>query len=294
MNLMKLEIIELLDKHKKITTVAEILELKQPTVSFHMKSLEQELGVRLFETRSGGTTLSEAGRALCHYATKINALAREAKRIVREFDELGRGTLNIGASYVPGTYILPKIIGSFTKEYPRISVSLMIRTAPVIQEMLLAHEIDVGFISTEPLHSIELDSETLCEDELVVIFAPGHKFSRCAQLVPDLLNGEPFILHSKESATRQMTEKWGKVNQIRIHQHMEADSLESIKQLVMLGEGISFASRLAVHREVERGEIRCLPIPNQVQTRSIVCIHHRDRWQSSMMTAFHNHLKRIY
>lgn len=75
LSLLKLHIVELLNKHHKITTVAELLGLKQPTVTFHMKNLEREFGVKLFDTRMGKIILTDAGNALLHYATKINALA---------------------------------------------------------------------------------------------------------------------------------------------------------------------------------------------------------------------------
>ena len=91
MNLMKLQIVELIDRHHHMTSVAEILGIKQPTVTFHMKSLEEELQVRLFESRSGKTFYRgwTSSAALCG---KINALAKESERVVREYDSLYRGT----------------------------------------------------------------------------------------------------------------------------------------------------------------------------------------------------------
>lgn len=91
MNLLKFQIVELLDKHRKVTAVAEVLGLKQPTVTYHMKSLEQEYGVKLFEPRMDKVILTEAGRALLHYAGKINSLAAEARRTAQEYGTPGRG-----------------------------------------------------------------------------------------------------------------------------------------------------------------------------------------------------------
>lgn len=294
MNLLKFELIELIEKHKKTTAVAEQLSLKQPTVSFHMKNLEQEFGVPLFESKSGKTMLTEAGQALHHYAVRINALAHEAKRVVKEFDKLDRGSLKIGASYVPGTYLLPKAIGSFNRLHPGIRLSLVIRTGPVIQDMLLRHEIDMGFISSEPLDRQELIGQTVCEDTLVLIFSPAHPFSRYGEVLPEQIAQEPFICHSMESATRQMTEKWRQQNGIELNRHMETDSLEAIKQIVMLGEGISMVSRLAVEREVERGDLKYLDIPHSNLKRHIYSIVNRSRYPSSMLTAFLEHMDSLH
>ncbi|MFH5186014.1 LysR substrate-binding domain-containing protein [Paenibacillus sp. TAB 01] len=290
MNLLKLQIVELLEKHKKITLVAEALNLKQPTVSFHMKTLEQELGVQLFESRAGRVLLTEAGRSLYHYSVKINSLAQEAERVVKEYDHLGRGSLKLGASYVPGTYILPRMLSSFAKSYPRIHLSMVVKTAPVIREMLLNHEIDIGIMSCEPFQLPPLAGETFCEDELVLICSPQHKLARSPQLFPDQLEEVPFVLHSQESSTRQMTMKWAQSNRIELNGQLELDSLEAIKQTVLLGESVSFVSRLAVASEVERGELTFRPIPQNPFKRYVYYAHNLDRRASAVMDSFIEHL----
>ncbi|NEW08391.1 LysR family transcriptional regulator [Paenibacillus sp. SYP-B3998] len=290
-NLTKLQIIELLDKHKRITAVADHLDLKQPTVSFHMKSMEKDMGVQLFYAKAGKVHLTEAGQSLHHYAVKINALAQEAERVVKEFDERGSGLLKIGASYVPGTYVLPAILSQFSKRYPKISISLTVRTSPVIQDMLLNHEIDIGIMSSEPFQWAPLIGETLCEDELVIFFAPAHRLSRLETLYPDQLNDVPFILHGQESTTRSMTLKWAKSQGIELRPVMEMDSLEAIKQAVMAGDGVSFISKLAIAKEVQRGELTYRPIPLNPFKRYIYFTYNEDRLRSSFFDSFFDHLR---
>jgi DNA-binding transcriptional LysR family regulator len=286
MNLLKFHILELLEKHKKITAVAEELGLTQPTVSFHLKNLEKEFGVQLFEALSGRILLTEAGQSLLHYAVKINSLAREAGRAVKEFDTLGRGILIIGASYVPGTYILPGILSGFSNIYPQVSISLTIRTMPVIQEMLLNHQIDIGIVSTEAMRLSTLKSEKLCEDELVVIFSLSHPFAGYSQLKPEQLGEMPFILHGQDSSTRRMTIKWAEDNQIKLNGHMECDSLEAMKRMVMSGSWIGFISRLAVKEEVERGQLRYHTIPHNSFKRNVYYCYNPERRQSALLNRF--------
>ena len=85
-NLIKFQILEELYKSKKITAVAQALNLKQPTITFHLKAMEKEFGIKLFENRYGKIFLTEAGEALYHYAAKINALTLEAARVIKEYD----------------------------------------------------------------------------------------------------------------------------------------------------------------------------------------------------------------
>lgn len=291
LNLMKFRIVELLAQHHKITHVAELLELKQPTVTFHMKNMEREFGVQLFESRANKIYLTEAGEALRHYAQKINVLAQDAERVVKEFNKLERGSIRIGASYVPGTYILPAILSSFAQEYPQIMISLVVKTSPVIKDMLINHEIDIGIISTEPFQLPPLVSEMICEDDLVVILSPHHPLTKYPELNPALLAKVPFILHGPESSTRHLTDKWALAHNMMFHAHLEMDSVEAIKQSVMLGNSAAFISRLAVNKEAGLGELEIRPIPNNSFKRFVYLSYNQERRQSALIAQFTQHLQ---
>ncbi|GAB1158543.1 LysR family transcriptional regulator [Paenibacillus illinoisensis] len=286
MNLIKLQIVELIDKHHHMTSVAEILGIKQPTVTFHMKSLEEEMGVRLFESRSGKTFLTEAGQALLHYCVKINALTQEARRVVQEYDSLYRGTLHIGASYVPATYLLPPMLNTFSREFPGIRIVLSVKPSPVIREMLMRHQIDLGVISSEPFVGPILQLDPLCADDLVLICAPQHALASREVLEPDHISQIPFALHGNESSTRRLTNQWLEQHAVRLRSTVEMDSLEAIKQLVLLGGHISFMSRMAVQWEEQHGLIQVLPIPGDQAPRHIYMVHNKDRHPSVQMNRF--------
>lgn len=290
LNLLKLRIVELLEKYNKITTVAEILDLKQPTVTFHMKNMERDFGVKLFDTRMGKIILTDAGYALHHYAIKIGALASEAQRAVIEFDALRKGHLQIGASYVPATYLLPVMIHRFSNEYPGIHISLSVKPAPVIREMLEKHQIDLGIISTEPFISTELQTEAICEDDLVLILSPDHVLAAQPEPTADQIASSPFILHGMESSTRRFAEKWLESNRLRLPFSLELDSLEAIKQAVMLGKYVSFVSRMSVEDEVQRGLLQMRKIPDNEAKRYVYMATNRNRHPSALLRKFTAHL----
>ncbi|CAH1204505.1 HTH-type transcriptional activator CmpR [Paenibacillus auburnensis] len=286
LNLIKLQIVELLYKHKKITTVADELGLKQPTVTYHLKNLEQQLGEKLFESRMDKMILTESGRAFLHYAVKINALAAEAERVVKEFSQGGRGILKIGASYVPATYILPKILSLFGEQHPGTTISLSVKSSPDIKEMLINQEIDLGILSTESFYLPSLHSQSLCEDELVLVFAPNHEFADRSELTPSLISSADFILHDMQSSTRQMTNKWFEACGVEPRVHILLDSLEAIKQSLMSGRHVSFISRLAVADEVATGKLMMRPIPEYRFQRHIYYSYNRDRHYSPLIGLF--------
>lgn len=183
MNFIKLDILVLLDQHQKITAVAEALGVKQPTVTFHMKSLEEQYGVPLFEVYGGKYKLTNSGKALLHYARKIRALGLEAGRVMAEQRSPARGSFHIGASYVAGTYLLPAWIHKFCQLYPDVEVKLTIRTAPVIRQMLSERQIDLGFIAAQQTdHADGLRREVICEDRLVAAFSASHPLNELNRL----------------------------------------------------------------------------------------------------------------
>ncbi|MEJ8303121.1 LysR family transcriptional regulator [Saccharibacillus sacchari] len=286
MNIIKLRIVELLAKHHKITAVADILELKQPTITFHMKNMERDFGVKLFEARMGRVLLTDAGKALHHYAVKINELAEEAQRAVGEFDTLRKGELKIGASYVPATYLLPGMLHRFSAMYHGVRLSLLVKPAPVIQGMLERREIDLGLISTDTLESPDLRMEPVCEDELVLIFSPQHALASISDPSPQQIAASYFVMHGSESSTRQLTERWLEEHGRPLPIGLEFDSLEAIKQTVMLGEHVSFVSRLAVQSEVERGLLHTYSPPGNIFKRKIYMATHKHRYPSALLARF--------
>lgn len=262
MNLLKLEIVVLIKKYKKLTIVAEKLGVKQPTITFHIKSLEEELGVSLFELRSGRYFLTEAGEALHHYACKIDALMKEARRVTQEFKDFHKGAITIGASYVPATYLLPEIVYQFQCEFPNIKITLMVKTAPEIRTMLQNHEIDLGVISAAPFDESLLKQTNVMPDTLVLSFSKEHHFSKKENVSLQDIEKERILLHRNPSTTRDLLTKWMLAHNITFQSEIELDSLETMKQILKYGNGVAFISKLAIEQEVQRNELRYIPILN--------------------------------
>lgn len=284
MNLLKLEIVVLIKKYKKLTIVAEKLGVKQPTITFHIKSLEEELGVSLFELRSGRYFLTEAGEALHHYACKIDALMKEARRVTQEFKDFHKGAITIGASYVPATYLLPEIVYQFQCEFPNIKITLMVKTAPEIQTMLQNHEIDLGVISAAPFDESLLKQTNVMPDTLVLAFSKEHHFSKKENVSLQDIEKERILLHRNPSTTRDLLTKWMLAHNIIFQSEIELDSLETMKQILKYGNGVAFISKLAIEQEVQRNELRYIPIPEFEFQRNIYTIHHEDRWNSKIIS----------
>jgi DNA-binding transcriptional LysR family regulator len=126
MDLRRLEIFAKVAELGSFSRAAEALFLTQPTVSEHIRSLEEELGVQLLDRLGRGTTPTRAGQLLLGYAQRLLALGREARQAMDRFQGRVLGELMVGGSTIPGEYVLPELVGRFKHRYPEISICLLI------------------------------------------------------------------------------------------------------------------------------------------------------------------------
>lgn len=286
MNLNKLHILLLVEKHQKVTEVANVLGISQPTVTFHMKSLEQELKIPLFQTRSGKTFLTEAGKVVSHHAQRIMTLVEQTHQINEDYLSLQTGTLSLGASYIPAAYIIPEVLQKFAVLYPKAHIQLTVKPTPAILQLLTKEHLDIGFISSLNSTSDEIQFIPLRQDRLVIVFHPDQPLAQYDHLQPEILKKIPFISHGKDSTTYIMVEKWLKKHQISWNNHLEIDSLEVIKRVLIQGYGFSIISYLAVEQEINQGLLLWRPLPGELVQRDIYLAFHKERWQSPLMKEF--------
>ncbi len=292
MNLVKFQVLVLIARLRKVSAVADKLSLSQPTISFHMKSLEKEYGVPLFYSSSSKMLLTEAGQALYHYAAKMLSLSDEAGRVMEEFKQAERGSLRIGASSVPATYVLPGVFAEFQKLHPNVRITLVVKTAPVIDGMLEQHEVDAGVLSaSDNWLSASVQYERLCDDRLVLACSPLHPLaSREALQIEDVATQE-FILHEEASTTRVMSEEWAVAGGFKLRARLELGSSEAIKKALVAGLGVSILSRTAIAAEVAKGELWCCELPGDAPKRSIYLGRNPDRLLSPLLGEFMRFLK---
>ena len=125
MDLRRVEIFCLVYELESFSKAAETLCLTQPTVSDHIKLLEEELGLSLLDRGNKSVIPTEAGEILYHYGRQIVKLKGEAQQLLTQIHGLTKGTIIIGGSSIPGNYILPPIISAFMKQFPQIFIGLL-------------------------------------------------------------------------------------------------------------------------------------------------------------------------
>jgi DNA-binding transcriptional LysR family regulator len=283
----RLQVFYTVARHLSFTKAADQLFMTQPAVTFQIKQLEEQFNARLFERSHGRIALTPAGRLVMDYAERILGLSGEMETRVAEMTGTTSGPLLLGASTTIAEFILPRILGEFKVEHPQVHAHLTVGNSEMIENRVADHALDVGLIES-PSHQPGLVSQVCCEDELVLICAPGHKFAKCSTVTPRELAGEPYVSRELGSGTREFTDQYlrhCKVAPEDLDVVMELGSPEAIKGVVETGLGVSIVSRVTVVKERKLGTLAAVPLePRLIRTFSFV--HPKEKFRSKLLTEF--------
>jgi DNA-binding transcriptional LysR family regulator len=288
MDLRQLEIFAKVAELGSFSRAAEALHLTQPTVSEHIRTLEDELGVRLLDRLGRGTGTTRAGQLLLSYATRMLALSREARQALEGFQGRMRGELVVGASTIPGEYILPVLLGRFREKFPEVSTTLVIGDSQTVVDWVGQGRVEVGVVGAR-LPRRGLEFRELMPDEEVVAVPAGHPWQGRAEISLDELAGAPLLIRERGSGTRAALEKALErvgmdLGALRIVG--EIGSSQAIKQAVKAGMGITIISRLAVEEDCRQGLIAFLRVRDLAVTRAFHLLIHKERSRSPVAEAF--------
>jgi DNA-binding transcriptional LysR family regulator len=285
MTIRQLEVFLAIAHAESFSRAAERIHLSQPTLSEHMKELEEELGVPLFIRHSRSVSLTEPGRVFQDYATQVVATLAAGRQAIAELDGLKRGSLVVGASTTPGTYVLPARIAKFRGQYPGITVALRIGNSRTVEERVRDGEVDLAVIGGHVLGPSERCVAAGILDELQLIVPPDYPAENTV-MTPARLARERLLIREEGSATRQATERALREAGVTLRPAMELDHTETIKRAVMAGLGVAFVSRYAVEDEVRSGRLRTMPVQRMKIRRHFHVIHDERRPLSASARAF--------
>ncbi len=255
----RLKVFRAVAEHLNFRKAAEHLFLTQPAVTLQIKALEDELAVRLFDRAANRVSLTPQGAILLRYAKKMEMLASAAEQELGAKDGKLSGELSLGVSTTIAQYVLPRLIGAFLAEHPRVKLSMQSGNTEEIVELLLKGKAALGLIEG-PARKRGVRAEPFMQDELVLItrreLAHGH-FSAQGLLGFDLL------LREQGSGSRRVVETALEKAGLKLKSFksvMNLDSTESIKSAVEAGLGIGFVSRWAISKELELGVLKVVEV----------------------------------
>jgi len=293
MDLRKLQVFCKVYELKSFSRAAEASLLSQPTVSEHIRYLEDLLEVRLFDRLGREVAATRAGELLYGYARRILSLTQEASRSLELYRGKVTGTLELGGSTIPGQYVLPILIGSFKRRHEDIRIRLVIADTRGVIDMVLNGTLELGVVGARIKNS-KLAFDKLFDDELVLAVPPDHPWA-CRQAIQlDELTAAAFIMREPGSGTRMATlsrlEEAG-FDPENLRVMAEMGSTDAVRQAIKSGVGVSILSRRAIADDVRFGLLHPVSVENVSLTRHFHLVTHKGRSLSPLAQAFVEFLK---
>ncbi|QAY66579.1 LysR family transcriptional regulator [Paenibacillus protaetiae] len=203
MTILKIRLIVLIERLKKVTAVAQELGMKQPTVSFHMKKMEEEWGVPLFESKTGKVLLTEAGRMLHHYAQQIDKIYTEAESRMLQLRDGGSQTVKIGCTALTSALVLTSRWFKENQALQKFVNQFVTDSSERLAARLEDGELDL-VVTAEPPADARFQKELLKESPLQVWLAHDHPFARMNELTIIQLRNMKYAALDEPAIGRQL------------------------------------------------------------------------------------------
>jgi len=290
LSIRQLEVFVALVEQGSFTRAARHLELSQSTVSGHVADLERRLGVRLVERDRSGVRTTAPGKALLRPAREVLQAERNARMAVQELAGLLRGSLVVGGSTIPASYLLPAIFGRFHAEHPGVSLRLVTGDSQQVLERVRTADVEVGIVGARPNDNGLLASK-IGEDVLTLILAPDHPLADRSTLPVTEFLELSLVMREPGSGTRAATEAALKklIGDEAAHELViacEVGSTEAQKAAVRAGLGVAFVSSLAVADELAHGTLKTARLKGFDVRREFFLVTRPDEFLSPAARAF--------
>jgi len=295
MNLKQLELFVEIADSGSFSKGAEATFITQSTASQHIAALEKEFDVRLLDRTGKGVMPTEAGKLLLEHARTLVGAACQARLVMERFLGMEDVHLKIGASTIPGDYLLPRVLPATLTSFPGIRITIVQGDSVEIVGRLKREEIELGIVGSR-YDEEGVEFSAIGQEQLVLVVPPGHRWSDRHPLRLQELSEEPFIQREPGSGTGKTVEealRKGNFDSQSLHIRACLGSNEAIKQAVASGLGVAFISETSVIKEVERGELAVVPINGFTISRLFFLASRAGRELSPAAKAFADHLLHI-
>jgi len=290
MDIHQLRVFTSVFKNRSFSKASEALHLTQPTISNHIKALEDEFACKLFD-RMGRTIIpTKEAEVLYGKSIEIIEKADALKEALGQLKKETTGKLVIGASTIPGVYLMPRIMTGFQKKYPAISFQILIADSGGIIDSISRHELLLGIVGAK-LGNDQIDYTPFVEDELIVVSAPL-KTGKSIMTLKELV-ALPMVYREEGSGTRREVEKFLENEGISFD-HMKIagifGSTDAVKQAVKAGLGVSILSKFSVADELEHKLLEEIKLTDIHMKRNFYIVTHKKRTLPRLYDLFLKHI----
>lgn len=273
-----------------------------------MKALEAAVGCPLFDTMGPSSPadtaaapnrrgrrplrLTEAGRLLHEYGERILDLASESTAALHDLNHMETGRIRLGASQTTGTYLMPKLIGTFHREYPQVSVALEVDSTRRVCADVARGALDVAVVGGDVPRELEsaLVITPYAEDEFALIVSTSHPLAKKKKAIEKReLYDLDFVAplgSSTIAMVQNRTLEFNRINTERLNIVLEFNSIEAIKSAVQFDLGVAFVSTLSIQKELRLGLLQRVHVKDLRLTRSLRVITSKERFTARAAKRF--------
>ena len=276
MNFRQLEVFVSIVKFHSFSKAAEELYLTQPTVSAHISTLEEEMGVQLIMRSTKAVYPSAAGAILYEYANNLLMMRDRTYYAMKNYPSMLTTTLDMAASTVPAEYVLPPLIASFNQQHPQVLFSVNEADSESVIRKVITDEVVLGFTGSA-MYDDKCEFTEIARDRLVIVTPNSDEYRDLPKddFPIESLRTSPFILRMLGSGTRKESDSYlinCGLNPTDLHAVAYFGSIESIKQALRAGMGISIMSEISVAELEEQGKVLVFRNENPFMHRHLYCV----------------------
>jgi DNA-binding transcriptional LysR family regulator len=289
MELYQLKTFVVVAEEGHLTRAAERLHASQPTVSAHVKALEEELETRLFIRTPKGMRLTEAGSRLRDKAREVLAAAHGLKLEARNMGGELVGELSIGLNTDAEYLRIVPLLNSMTEQHPKITLQIQQSASTKVQGLINQGKLDCGFIFGPPrhtdLHAVRLEATRFF---VAVPDVWKDRIKGGLEALADL----PWIMDPTDNPLQLLVEPFFSTRNLKPAYQMEVDGDEVIRVLVAAGKGVSFLRENELKAANRIGVVHAVPFEELTIDLHFVCLKRRD--QDPVMRAVIDNVRNIW
>jgi LysR family transcriptional regulator, low CO2-responsive transcriptional regulator len=264
---------------------AESLHLTPPAISMHVRELEAQVGLALFDRTGRTVELSTAGEYFLVHANRLLANLKDADNAMARFKKLENGLLTIGIVST-AQYFIPALLARFHEEHKGVEVRLRVAgNREQLVALMQSADVDLAVMGRPP-RELATRSEAFAAHPHVFIAPIGHSLLKRGKIPVSALAEQPFIVREHGSGTRAALEGFLADHHVKVHVTMEMAANETIKQAVMAGLGLSFVSLHTCGLELRSGLLHILEIDQAPVMRMWNVVHLQAKILSPSAQAF--------
>lgn len=269
MNLRDLKYIVAVAETKSFVKAAEQCFVSQPTLSMQIKKLENSLNIKIFERNNKHVLVTEIGKQVIETAKRILQDAEHISILAKHEQDPFAGDFTLGAFPTIAPYILPKLIPLIKKKLPNLRLILVEEKTDILLHKLKTGLIDAALLAG-PIHDESLIAEKLFDDEFKLAVATHHPLAEQTIINPDELTNQPLLLLDEGHCLRDQALQFCQLSGIDEEQNVRATSLETLRQMVIAGTGITFMPTIAIQNNDDN--IRYIPFEEPKPKRTIYLV----------------------